>query len=49
MKPLPISIKEKETHHWEKRRTISSENLEGGMPPPAPDQDLESSFFPRHV
>jgi len=47
VKPLPTSIKEKETHppeepwvlHQGERRT--SEDLEGDKPPPAPDQDWE--------
>jgi len=48
VQPLTTSIKEKEAHWPEgappgKRRT--SEDLEGGKPPPAPDQDLESSCF----
>ncbi len=51
MKPLPTSIKEKETH-WPEEPWVSStregrasEDLEGDKPPPAPDQDLESNWI----
>jgi len=56
VKPLPTSIKEKETH-WPEELCLlhqgegrTSEDLEGDEPPPAPDQDHESNWiFQEHV